>query len=60
VLLPVAYLCRNRWLYPRLVLGAGSCAIAAIASIWLVERSLNVSFFTLFQLAHVSGPAFGG
>jgi hypothetical protein len=60
VILPAAYLCRHRWFYPRLVLGAGSCAIAAVASIWLIERGLNVSFFTLFQVAHVSGPAFGG
>jgi hypothetical protein len=60
VILPAAYLCRHRWFYPRLVLGAGSCCIAAVASIWLIERGLNVSFFTLFQFAHVSGPAFGG
>ena len=60
VILPVAYLCRHRWFYPRLILGAGSWAIAAVASIWLIERGLNVSFFTLLQLAHVSGPAFGG
>ena len=59
VILPAAYLCRHRWFYPRLVLGAGSCAIAAVASIWLIERGLNVSFFTLFQFAHVSGSAFG-
>ena len=41
--LPVAYLSRRSWLYPRLVLGAGSLSIVAIASVWLIERSLNVS-----------------
>jgi hypothetical protein len=60
VILPFAYLCRHWWFYPRLVLGAGSCGIVAVASIWLIERSLDVSFFTLLQLAHVAGPAFGG
>jgi hypothetical protein len=60
VLLPAAYLCRNRWLYPRLVLGAGSCAIAVIASIWLIERALNVSIFPVLQFALVSAPAFWG
>jgi HupE / UreJ protein len=41
--LPVAYLSRRSWLYPRLALGAGSLSIVAIASVWLIERSLNVS-----------------
>jgi HupE / UreJ protein len=44
--LPLAYLSRRSWLYPRLVLGAGSLGIVAVASIWLVERSLNVSIFS--------------
>jgi len=43
--LPLAYLARRSWLYPRLVLGAGSMSIAAVASVWLIERSLNVSIF---------------
>jgi HupE / UreJ protein len=43
--LPLAYLSRRSWLYPRLVLGAGSLSIVAVASIWLIERSLNVSIF---------------
>ena len=43
--LPLAYLLRRSWLYPRVILGAGSLGIAAIASAWLVERSLNVSLF---------------
>ena len=44
--LPVAYLIRHSWLYPRLVVGAGSLGIAAVASVWLIERSLNVSIFS--------------
>ena len=43
--LPLAYLSRRSWLYPRVVLGLGSCCIAAIASVWLIARSLNVSIF---------------
>jgi HupE / UreJ protein len=43
--LPLAYLMRHTWMYPRLVLGVGSLGIAAIASVWLIERSLNVSVF---------------
>ena len=43
--LPLAYPARRSWLYPRLVLGAGSMSIAAVASVWLIERSLNVSIF---------------
>jgi len=45
-ILPLAYLCRHGWFYPRIVLGAGSCGIVAIASVWLIERSLNINFFT--------------
>jgi len=41
--LPLAYLSRRSWLYPRLALGAGSLTIVALASIWLIERSLNVN-----------------
>jgi hypothetical protein len=41
--LPLAYLSRRSWLYPRLALGAGSLSIAAVASVWLIERSLNIS-----------------
>jgi hypothetical protein len=43
--LPLAYLARRSWLYPRLVVGAASLSIAAVASVWLIERSLNVSVF---------------
>jgi hypothetical protein len=60
VILPVAYLCRHWRLYPPFVLGAGSCGIVAIASVWLIERSLNVSLLTLLRVAHGSGLPFGG
>jgi len=45
-LLPLAFLARRSWFYPRLVLGAGSLGIAAVAAIWLIERSFNVSIFS--------------
>jgi hypothetical protein len=41
-LLPAAYLCRRSWTYPRVILGAGSLCIVAIASLWLIERSLDL------------------
>ncbi len=44
--LPLAYLSRRSWLYFRLALGAGSLCIAAIASVWLIERSLDVSILS--------------
>jgi hypothetical protein len=45
-ILPLAYLCRHWWFYPRIVLGAGSCGVVAVASVWLIERSFNLKFFT--------------
>ena len=44
--LPLAYLSRRSWLYPRLALGAGSLSIAAAASVWLIERSLGIGIFS--------------
>ena len=44
--LPLAYLTRRSWLYPRLVVGAGSLGIAAVASVWLIERSLDIGIFS--------------
>jgi HupE / UreJ protein len=44
--LPLAYLSRRSWLYLHLVLGAGSLCIAAVASVWLIERSLDVSILS--------------
>jgi hypothetical protein len=40
--LPVAYALRSSWVYPRIVLAGGSCAIVLIAAVWLVERALNL------------------
>jgi hypothetical protein len=45
-LLPLAYLWRRSWTYPRIVLGAGSLCIVAIASLWLIERSFDLKFFS--------------
>jgi HupE / UreJ protein len=44
--LPAAFLLRRHWLYPRVVLGLGSCCIVAVAGVWLVERSLAVRIFS--------------
>jgi HupE / UreJ protein len=44
--LPLTYLSRRSWLYPRLVLRAGSAGIVAVALVWLIERGLNISFFS--------------
>ncbi len=46
VILPLTYLSRHSWIYPRLVLGAGSLGIAAVAAVWLFERSLNLRVFS--------------
>ena len=43
--LPLAYMSRRSWLYPRLVLGAGSACIVAVAAVWLIERSLDIGIF---------------
>jgi hypothetical protein len=43
VFLPAAFLLRRTRLYPRVVLRAGSGAIAALAGLWLVERVLDLS-----------------
>jgi hypothetical protein len=42
-ILPLAYLCRHSWFYPRIILGTGSLCIVAVAFVWLLERSLNLS-----------------
>jgi hypothetical protein len=41
--LPLAYLSRRSWLYPWLAVGVGSLSIVAVASIWLIERSVDVN-----------------
>lgn len=41
--LPVAFALRGTWAYRRAVLTGGSVAVAAIASVWLIERAFNLS-----------------
>ena len=43
---PVAFALRATWAYRRLALGGGSLAIAALASVWLVERAFGVGVFS--------------
>jgi hypothetical protein len=38
----VAFLARNTAIYRRVVVGAGSLAIALVALVWLAERGLNI------------------
>lgn len=38
--LPVAFFFRNSFFYQRLLLRAGSCLVAGLASLWLLERAL--------------------
>jgi hypothetical protein len=39
---PLAYLMRNSWLYQRLTLVAGSWLIAGVATVWMLERGLDL------------------
>ena len=43
--LPLAHALRATWGYRWLVFAGGSVAIAAVASVWLVERAFEVSAF---------------
>lgn len=45
--LPLAYLIRHSWSYPRLVLTGGSLAVIAIALIWFTERAFDLQLFPL-------------
>jgi hypothetical protein len=45
--LPLAYLIRRTWSYPRLVLTGGSLAVIAIALVWFTERAFNLQLFPL-------------
>ena len=40
--LPLAYALRRSWIYRRVILLGGSFLIAAVASVWLVERAFNL------------------
>ena len=42
---PIAWGLRERWVYRRVVLVAGSLAVAAVASGWLVERAFDWRLF---------------
>ena len=45
--LPLAYLIRRSWSYPRLVLTGGSLAVIAIALVWFTERAFAVYLLPL-------------
>ncbi|UVT15375.1 MAG: HupE/UreJ family protein [Nitrospira sp.] len=45
--LPLAYLLRHSWSYPRLVLIGGSWAVIAIALVWFTERVFDLQLFPL-------------
>jgi hypothetical protein len=45
--LPLAYLLRRTWSYPRWVLTGGSLAVIAIALIWFTERAFDLQLFPL-------------
>ncbi|MEE8286795.1 MAG: HupE/UreJ family protein [Gammaproteobacteria bacterium] len=43
--LPLAYLLRRWWLYPRLAVQLGSIAIVFVAAIWFGERAFRFTPF---------------
>lgn len=45
--LPMAYVIRRSWSYPRLVLTGGSLAVIIIALIWFTERAFDLQMFPL-------------
>ena len=45
--LPLAYLIRRSWSYPRFVLTGGSLAVIAIALVWFTERAFDLRLFPL-------------
>ena len=53
--LPLAYALRGTFAYRRVVLGGGSLAIAAIASVWLAERALDVPLFAAIAATRFQG-----
>lgn len=46
--LPLAYILRQSWSYRFLALQLGSVCIAGLASLWMIERSLEFSFMSWF------------
>jgi hypothetical protein len=47
VFLPLAFVLRATWFYRRIVLQAGSWAIAAVAAAWFIERAFSVQLLNL-------------
>lgn len=45
--LPFAFWLRRSWFYQRAILVTGSLAIITLASLWFLERALNVKLLTL-------------
>lgn len=45
--LPLAYLIRRSWSYPRLVLTGGSLAVIAVALVWFTERAFDLRLIPL-------------
>jgi hypothetical protein len=45
--LPLAYLIRRSWSYPRLVLTGGSLAVIVIALIWFTERAFDLQIIPI-------------
>ncbi|HWF61377.1 MAG TPA: HupE/UreJ family protein [Nitrospira sp.] len=45
--LPLAFMIRRSWFYPRLVLTGGSLAVIAIALVWFTERAFDVQLFPI-------------
>jgi hypothetical protein len=43
--LPAAFALRRTWIYRRVILLGGSAAIALVALVWLLERSLDLRLF---------------
>jgi len=43
--LPIAFWMRRTWIYRQLVMVGGSAAIALVALVWLLERSLDLRLF---------------
>jgi hypothetical protein len=44
--LPFAFRLRGGWVYRRLILVGGSATVAALATLWLIERAFEVTLLT--------------
>lgn len=47
--LPLAYLIRRSWSYPKLVLTGGSLVVIAITLVWLIERAFDLQLLPLLM-----------